>query len=786
MFLQSKSPARGDFAWLALRGRVRSLMIAAVTLAVFSSSAHALSASCDAINTTWQNVSAADTDRTYSAASFDPREVITHTLTDTMPSGNNRREATFSIFAGGPRLVRYYSTSLPRNANYTAGSAATAIEPARTGGNVRIWLENVMGGGVAVTVTCALRAVATEPGLFSLTSDPALTLQPAFASGTTSYVATVSNSTTSVTLTPALIDNLGSVTVNGSPVASGATSSAIVLAVGNNTITVIGTAEDGTTTRTYTLSVTRDNTPPPPPLGFSPASGALPDAMAGEVYSQTVTANGGANQVYSVASGTLPNGLGLNSTTGELGGSLVAGVEGTYNFRIAATDGVSNGHADYTLVVKPQTISATDKQITVNAGATPVPVNLTQGATGGPFTDAAVAFVEPANAGTAQIIRGEVAAAGPVELGWYLRFSPDPAFTGTARVGYRLTSGLGSASGTVSYVLAADLGAVAKEIDTKADAFVATRQGLLHSMIGMPGLLDRRAAQQASDPVSGNLSPTGDGVLMSFATSLIQSEAAHRAAGLVEAAPDQQQAFNAWISGALALHNRSANGNRWGSFAVVSLGADYLVADKVLIGLALHIDTMNDPTGLDTMIDGIGWLAGPYASVEIGDGVFLDASLLYGGSRNRIDTTFFDGNFDTTRWIADVSLSGQWVTDAGLAITPKLRAVYLSEKVSDYVVENAGGLALGIIGSETQQMRLSAGLDLQQSFHLDSGLTLTPKAGVSVGANALNGGSLFGTVSGGLALSGTGSWQLNGDLLWSTTSTAENALAARLGLSSGF
>ncbi|WP_171056436.1 cadherin-like beta sandwich domain-containing protein, partial [Paenibacillus sinopodophylli] len=46
-------------------------------------------------------------------------------------------------------------------------------------------------------------------------------------------------------------------TVNGIAVASGAASGDISLSVGSNTITTVVTAEDGITTKTYTLTVTR-------------------------------------------------------------------------------------------------------------------------------------------------------------------------------------------------------------------------------------------------------------------------------------------------------------------------------------------------------------------------------------------------------------------------------------------------------------------------------------------------------------------------------------------------
>ena len=82
------------------------------------------------------------------------------------------------------------------------------------------------------------------------------TLSPSFASGTTSYSASVANSVNSITVTPTTSDAGSSVTVNGGSVASGAASSAVALSVGSNTVNVVVTAADSSTT-TYTVTVTR-------------------------------------------------------------------------------------------------------------------------------------------------------------------------------------------------------------------------------------------------------------------------------------------------------------------------------------------------------------------------------------------------------------------------------------------------------------------------------------------------------------------------------------------------
>ncbi len=94
----------------------------------------------------------------------------------------------------------------------------------------------------------------------STLSDLALssgTLSPTFATGTTSYTASVSNATSSLTVTPTVTDTTATVKVNGTTVTSGSASGSISLSVGTNTITTLVTAQDGVTTTTYTTTVTR-------------------------------------------------------------------------------------------------------------------------------------------------------------------------------------------------------------------------------------------------------------------------------------------------------------------------------------------------------------------------------------------------------------------------------------------------------------------------------------------------------------------------------------------------
>ena len=80
-----------------------------------------------------------------------------------------------------------------------------------------------------------------------------------FASGTTSYTAQVANSVSQTTVTPTVNDSGASyiIKLGGTVDADGV----VVLSVGSNVITVEVTAEDDSTTQTYTVTVTRSEPP---------------------------------------------------------------------------------------------------------------------------------------------------------------------------------------------------------------------------------------------------------------------------------------------------------------------------------------------------------------------------------------------------------------------------------------------------------------------------------------------------------------------------------------------
>lgn len=506
-----------------------------------------------------------------------------------------------------------------------------------------------------------------------------------------------------------------------------------------------------------------------------PATGPLKNGVVGEAYSQQIEI---VDQAATFTfTGTVPPGLSLDPNSGMLAGTPAAETNGqTYAFSVTGTGPYwwdTPQTADYTLTVDaPSGVTATDKVIEVPEGSTPLPVDLTAGATGGPFTDAALLAVEPSHAGQAQLTMGDYAALDPDwEPGkFYLKFIPNPNFKGTAVVRYALRGAAGvSNTASVTFTVPLGVAAIANQVDGLTRGFVVSRQGLLADKVGHPGLIERRMMGSGQRPGTINVSPSGNSVTMNFASSLSEiqswSEAGDAAGALATAGSSP---FNAWIDGSLTLHLRSQDGlDRSGTFGLVSMGADYLVNDKLLAGMALHFDTMRDEAGI-TSADGRGFLVGPYVSTELGEGVFLDASVFYGQSWNKVSNGYFGGDFQTERLLAKARLEGLWQLGEQLTLRPDATMVLSTERAGDYTVTNGLGDEITVAGFTSTQLRLSAGGVLQYRIVLDGGLVFTPQLGASLGVAATNTANLatsaFGTLGTGFTLSGPGNWTWGGNL----------------------
>ncbi len=155
---------------------------------------------------------------------------------------------------------REYNVQLALTASSVAGGdnspgcTALATAGADVGGKYKRW--RLMLPSSDATLSALTAAGSTDGSAF----DQSVSIG-SFAASTLSYTATVPYATTHVKLTPTVNESNATVKVGKSgslsSVNSGEASAAIALDVGDNAIEVEVTAEDGTTVKTYTVTVTR-------------------------------------------------------------------------------------------------------------------------------------------------------------------------------------------------------------------------------------------------------------------------------------------------------------------------------------------------------------------------------------------------------------------------------------------------------------------------------------------------------------------------------------------------
>jgi len=139
-------------------------------------------------------------------------------------------------------------------ASGTASAGVAVAEGATTTINVTVTAQN--GTTIKTYKIAVTRAPSSNANLATLGQSVG-GLSPSFSTNTTSYTDNVNNATTSITLKPVSSDANAAIKVDGTTVASGTMTAPIALGVGSNSVTTQVTAQDGTTTKTYTLTVIR-------------------------------------------------------------------------------------------------------------------------------------------------------------------------------------------------------------------------------------------------------------------------------------------------------------------------------------------------------------------------------------------------------------------------------------------------------------------------------------------------------------------------------------------------
>jgi hypothetical protein len=247
----------------------------------------------------------------------------------------------------------------------------------------------VISGTSPVTVTVTATSVKDT----TKTATAIITLNPIAVSFTTTTAGITLDSGQTLLLTAAVANDAsalgatfaatGAGTVSPSS-ATGNTPATTLTATGSvaSTVTVTATSIKDTTKSATTASITVN-----PALAFTTAPGALTAGTTNTVYlGATIAISGGTgNKTFAIASGALPTGLTINSSTGVISGTPT-GTAGTATFTVKVTDSattpasVTSGSYTITISAAPLVwVSPTTGTYTVGTPITPITLTTTGG-----------------------------------------------------------------------------------------------------------------------------------------------------------------------------------------------------------------------------------------------------------------------------------------------------------------------------------------------------------------------------------------------------------------------
>jgi hypothetical protein len=256
------------------------------------------------------------------------------TLDPTFDSGTLTYTATAAAVTASltvtPTTENAGATITVNGSPVVSGAASAGIPLSFGTGNIVTVVVTAQDQVTTKTYTVDVTRISDNANLTDLVLNDG-TLDPMFGNATLTYTATTASVTASLIVTPTAEHPGATITVNGSPVVSGAASAGIPLNFGaGNIVTVVVTAEDQVATKTYTLNVTRlPATTDSNGNGFSDLQefrlGNLPSRFyVGEVVSLDLAAI-----FYPMPSGQslavsgLPPGLSFNATSGLISGTVL-------------------------------------------------------------------------------------------------------------------------------------------------------------------------------------------------------------------------------------------------------------------------------------------------------------------------------------------------------------------------------------------------------------------------------------------------------------------------------
>ncbi|MGL6548531.1 putative Ig domain-containing protein [Aeromonas hydrophila] len=689
---------------------------------------------------------------------------------------------TYTPTAGfsGPDSFTYTATnasgtSSPATVSIIVSTPSITLNPGTlSNGSVGMaYSQTITATGGSAPYTYAITAGSLPAGLSLNTSSGMISGTPS-ASGTGNFTVTATDANSAsgfqayslvinglvpvagaVSATVAANSSANSITLN---ITGTATSVAVASTASNGIATASGTSItytpsagfSGPDSFTYTATNASGTSSPAtvtitvstPSITLNP--GTLSNGSVGTAYSQTITASGGsAPYSYAITAGALPEGLSLNATSGLISGT--PSTAGTTELAITVTD--ANGATslqNFSITISAMEISVPASSQTLAAGQSAT-VDLTQGATGGPFTQATLGSVTPASAGRAMMM-------GPFSM----RFVPSVAFAGTAIVSFRLRNGSGASSAsTISFVIqerpdptkdAEVIGLLNAQTRT-AERFASTQMDNFNRRL-------EQLHQTNCDRTSFNASLHKDDLDMPLGeiAKAIQSQQGEptyqtqlekdKAVTSVQNGC-KQDALAFWSDGFVNVGSTHALGAQDNSFTTLGLSAgfDYRISPTAIVGIGIGIGNDRSDIGKNnTRSDGDAIGIATYLSLSQVPQVYVDGLLGYNrislDSRRYItgsDDEFASGSRGADQFFASLTASYEY-RNGPLSLAPYSR-LNASTTLMEAYRENGGGI-YGLSYEGHRQENFTSYLGVRTSYDLMAPLgVVTPKIGLAWGHN---------------------------------------------------
>jgi hypothetical protein len=254
--------------------------------------------------------------------------------TSSLPAGTVDTAYSQTVEASGTTPISFAVSagSLPAGLTLDPDTGVVSGKPTAVGSQTFTITATNVGGTDSKEYTLAVDAAAVAPSI-TLSSFPDARVGSAYSQAVTATGTTpISFEVSSGSLPAGLTLDSATGVISGTPTA-----------VGSATFTITATNAGGIDSKAFSVAVGAAAVAP------SITTSSLAGATVGSAYSQTVAASGTAPFTFAVSSGSLPDGLELDSTTGVISGTPTTA--GSVTFTVSVTNSAGTDLQEYTMAI---------------------------------------------------------------------------------------------------------------------------------------------------------------------------------------------------------------------------------------------------------------------------------------------------------------------------------------------------------------------------------------------------------------------------------------------------